>query len=239
MTDFYRAAPGETAPPIPDGPTLCNGTAEMRVVHNAFLYGYTDAPALIRSTPAWDSRRSEFVGHYIAEIDATLHTHHESEDELLWDRLEQRAPGCALHVGQMRAHHAEVSRLLAKAAPLLTAWRASADPKYGAELADAYEELLSVLKVHLRREVVEVVPVAEKVITAEEWKHLGDHSMDAIPKSRLLVQLGMMLAASPGESRQMFDELPMPIRFMYRLVGRRQFERQFRGLFPGRPVPQT
>jgi len=49
----------------------------------------------------------------------------------------------------------------------------------------------------------------------------------------------MMLAASPGESRQMFDELPMPIRFMYRLVGRRQFERQFRGLFPGRPVPQT
>ncbi|NHB84297.1 hemerythrin domain-containing protein [Tessaracoccus sp. HDW20] len=178
------------------------------------------------------------MGHYIAEIDATLHTHHESEDELLWDRLEKRAPGCALHVGQMRAHHAEVSRLLAKAAPLLTAWRASADPKYGAELADAYEELLSVLKVHLRREVVEVVPVAEKVITAEEWKHLGDHSMDAIPKSRLLVQLGMMLAASPGESRQMFDELPMPIRFMYRLVGRRQFERQFRELFPGRPVPR-
>ena len=239
MTDFYSAAPGETAPPIPDGPTLCNGTAEMRVVHNAFLSGSRDAPALIRSTPAWDPRRSESVGHYIAEIDATLHTHHESEDELLWDRLEKRAPGCALHVGQMRAHHAEVSRLLAKAAPLLTAWRASADPKYGAELADAYEELLSVLKVHLRREVVEVVPVAEKVITAEEWKHLGDHSMDAIPKSRLLVQLGMMLAASPGESRQMFDELPMPIRFMYRLVGRRQFERQFRELFPGRPVPQT
>ena len=34
MPDFYRAAPGETAPPIPDGLTLGNGTAEMRVVHH-------------------------------------------------------------------------------------------------------------------------------------------------------------------------------------------------------------
>ncbi len=39
----------------------------------------------------------------------SVHTHHESEDELLWDKLEQRAPACALHVGQMRAHHAQVA----------------------------------------------------------------------------------------------------------------------------------
>ena len=29
------------------------------------------------------------------DLDATLHTHHDSEDSLLWDKLEQRAPACA------------------------------------------------------------------------------------------------------------------------------------------------
>jgi hemerythrin-like domain-containing protein len=121
--------------------------------------------------------RSEFLGQWLADIDATLHTHHESEDELLWDKLEQRAPACALHVAQMREHHAQVAELLEEASPLLARWRATADPAVGEQLADAYERMLDVLKVHLRREVVEVVPVVERVITDEEWTAMGEHSM--------------------------------------------------------------
>ena len=56
--------------------------------------------------------------------------------------------------------------------------------------------ILDVLKVHLRREVVEVVPVAERVVTTEEWTAMADHSVGVIPKSRLLPQLGMLLANS-------------------------------------------
>lgn len=41
---------------------------------------------------------------------------------------------------------------------------------------------------HLRREVIEVVPVAEKVLDAKEWAVIAEHSVDAIPKSRLLPQ---------------------------------------------------
>ena len=239
MTDFYSAAPGETSPPIPDGPRLCTG-ADMRVLHSAFLWGYGEAPGLVRTTPAGDLARAQFVGQWAGDIDATLHVHHQSEDELLWPRLEQRAPACALHVAQMRAHHAKVAELLERIAPLLAAWRSSADPVEGEKLARAYEDMLEVLRVHLRREVVEIVPVAEKVITQKEWDQLAEHATKVIPKSRLLPQLGSLLASSsPAERADFMRAIPVPIRLLYRVVGRRQFERQFRLLFPGRPVPQT
>lgn len=91
-----------------------------------------------------------------------------------------------------------------------------------------------------RREVVEIIPVAEKVVTQKEWELLGEHSTSAIPKSRLLPQLGCLLFnCTPEERVQFIRGVPLPIRVLYRLVGRRQFARQFRELFPGEPVPRT
>lgn len=239
MVDFYVSAPGETLPPLPDGPKLCDGT-DMRVVHNAFLWAYEKAFTMVRGVTAGDTARSEFVGQWLADLDASLHAHHESEDLLLWGRLEQRAPACALHVGQMRAHHAQVKALLDEAGPLLDQWRRTADPETGERLARAYERMLEVLKVHLRREVVEVVPVAERVLTAPEWAQLGEHSMRAIPRSRLLPQLGMLLAnLEPAERAEFFATAPRFVRFLYRTIGRRQYAQQYRLLFPGEPVPPT
>ena len=239
MNMEYVSLPGETPPPVPDGPRLCNGD-DMRILHNAFLWGYEVAPGMVRGAPAGDVARSEFLGQWLADLDATLHTHHESEDELLWDKLEQRAPACALHVGQMRAQHTQVAELLEEADPLLARWRATADPAVGEQLAGAYERMLEVLKTHLRREVVEVVPVAERVVTAEEWNSIGEHSTDAIPKSRLLPQLGMLLANStPADRERFYAGMPLSVKVLWRLVGKRQYAKQFRLLFPGRPVPPT
>ncbi len=239
MTMEYVSLPGETAPPVPDGPKLCDGN-DMRILHNAFLWGYEEAPRLVRGAAPGDVARSEFLGQWLADLDATLHTHHESEDELLWDKLEQRAPACALHVGQMRAHHAQVAELLEEASPLLARWRATADPAVGEQLADAYDRMLAVLKVHLRREVVEVVPVAERVVTKEEWTAMADHSVGVIPKSRLLPQLGMLLANStPADRQNFYAGMPLSVKVLWRLVGKRQYAKQFRLLFPGRSVPPT
>lgn len=235
----YVSAPDEPQPPVPEGPQLCKGD-DMRIVHNAFLWGYEQAAKLVRTAPAGDTERSEYVGQWLADLDATLHTHHEGEDDLLWGKLEQRAPACTLHVGQMRAQHAQVAELLAEAGPLLMQWRATADPETGQRLADAYERMLEVLKIHLRREVVEIIPVVEKVLTQKEWEGLAEHSLNAIPKSRLLPQLGMLLAnSSPADRGPFFAALPGPVKLLWRLVGRRQYAKQYRTLFPGQPVPQT
>lgn len=239
MTVEYISLPGEVRPPVPDGPKQCNGD-DMRILHNAFLWAYGQAPGLVRSVDAGDTVRSEFVGQWLADIDATLHTHHESENEFLWGRLEQRSPACALHVGQMRAHHAQVGALLEEAAPLLGRWRSTADPAVGEQLIDAYVRMLEVLTVHLRREVVEIVPVAEKVLTQKEWDAMAEHSIDAIPKSRLLPQLGMLLANSTIADRTAFyATVPRPVKILWRVTGKRQYAKQFRQLFPGQPVPET
>jgi hypothetical protein len=240
MTDFYTAAPGEIAPPVPDGPKLCSGS-EMRILHNAFLWTYGRAAGLIRGVDAGDTARSAFVGQWLADLGVALHVHHEGEDELLWSPLEQRAPSCALHVAQMRAQHATVQAQLAEADALLAEWMRTADPATGARLAAAFDEIYATLTLHLRREVVEIVPIAEKVMTKEEWAKLGEHGQGAIPMSRLLPQLGFLLASSPEAERKAFwaESLPMPPKVLYRLVGKRRFEAQYRTLFPGEPVPAT
>jgi hypothetical protein len=48
MTMEYVSLPGETVPPVPDGPKLCDGD-DMRILHNAFLWGYQEAPCARRS----------------------------------------------------------------------------------------------------------------------------------------------------------------------------------------------
>ena len=239
MTIDYVSEPGENPPPVPAGPKLCNGD-EMRILHNAFLWAYQEASGLVRSVTACDKARAEFVGTWLADMDATLHVHHKSEDAMLWDRIAERAPACALHVGQMRAHHAQVAELLEAAAPLLREWRTTADRSTGEKLAQAYEAMLAVLKVHLRREVVEIVPVAEKVLTQKEWSTIAEHSIAVIPKSRLMPQLGQLLAnSSPADRAEFFATLPGLVKVLYRVVGRRQYARQFQQLFPDRPVPTT
>jgi len=88
MTMEYVSLPGETVPPVPDGPRLCDGD-DMRILHNAFLWGYQEASGLVRGAPPGDVARSGFLGQWLADLDATLHTHHEKR---------RRAP-----VGQARA----------------------------------------------------------------------------------------------------------------------------------------
>jgi hypothetical protein len=131
-------------------------------------------------------------------------------------------------------------RSVTAAAPLRREWRATAGRSTGDKLAQASEAMLEVLKVHLRREVVEIVPVAEKVLTQKEWSAIAEHSIAAIPKSRLMPQLGLLLAnSSPADRAEFFATLPGMVKVLYRVVGRRQYARPFRQFFPDRPVPAT
>ena len=195
---------------------------------------------MVRGAPAGDVARSEFLGEWLAVLDASLHTHHESEDQLLWDKLEQRAPACALHVGQMRAHHAQVAALIEEAIRSSPDGARRPTRRSANSSPTPIERMLEVLKVHLRREVVEVIPVAERVVTKQEWTAMADHSMAVIPKNRLLPQLGMLLANSRRRTaRPSTRACRCSVKVLWRLVGKRQYAKQFRLLFPGRPVPPT
>jgi hypothetical protein len=240
MTDFFTMQPGETAAPLPPGPVLCTGSASMRRIHRFFLWAYDEAPGLVRSVSAGDTARAKYVGEVLGNFDKVLHVHHEGEDLLMYPQLEQRAPACALHVGQMLEQHRQVTQRLEHIEPNRLRWMETADLEAGSDLAARYEDLSAVLKVHLRREVTEVMPVADRVMTEEENKNIGQHGIKQFDKKFMVAYLGMVLATNPpADRKELFNEIPLPVRAAYKLVGRGMYRRQYATLFPGRPIPET
>jgi len=238
--DFFTLGEGETPAPVPPGPVLCGATAAMRRVHRVFLWSYDEAPGLVLSVAPGDLERSAYVGEVLGNIDKLLHVHHEAEDELMYPKLATRAPACALHVEEMLAQHATVAERLDVIAPLRNQWTRTADRAVGEDLAAKYESLSELLKVHLRREVTEVTPAVEKVVTAKEMEEIASHGVDAFDKKVVLAYLGMVLATNPlDEQREFLKEMPLPIRMAYRLVGKGLYRKQYATLFPGREIPQT
>ena len=240
MSDFFSMQPGETAAPVPPGPVLCAGTAGMRRIHRVFLWAYDEAPGLVRSVQPGDTERSAYVGEVLRNFDKLLHAHHESEDLLMYPKLSERAPACALHAQQMIEQHHQVAERLVDIEPLRVKWRTTADPALGEDLAQRYADLSALLKVHLRREVTEVMPAVEKVMTEEEVAEMAKHSQDEFSVKVMLAYLGLVLATNPpGEREELFKDIPAPIRVAYRLLGRRLYRKQYATLFPGREIPAT
>jgi hypothetical protein len=148
---FFTMQPAETAAPLPPGPVLCTGSEGMRRIHRFFLWAYDEAPGLVRSVRAGDTARAAYVGEVLGNFDKVLHIHHEGEDLLMYPQLEQRAPACALHVGQMLQQHRQVTQRLEVIELARLRWMSTADQEQGAELAARYEDLSAIFKVHLRR----------------------------------------------------------------------------------------
>lgn len=240
VEEFFTLHEGETTAPIPDGPVLCQASAAMRRVHRVFLWAYDEAPGLVRSVDAGDRRRSAYVGEVLSNFDKLLHVHHESEDLLMYPKLAARAPACALHVEEMLGQHATVAERLTAIAAVRNPWTLTADPTTGEDLAAKYESLRALLRIHLRREVTEVTPAVEKVITEKELEEMASHGVDAFDTKVVLAYLGMILATNPPEEqREFIKDIPVPIRVVYRLVGRSLYRKQYATLFPGREIPRT
>ncbi|MFF2390336.1 hemerythrin domain-containing protein [Agromyces sp. NPDC058104] len=209
-------------------------TSDIFIIHRIFRWGYRELPRLVRAVPAGDLERATTVGNAVELVDRGLHVHHEGEDELLWDRLERREPGCAMHVDVMKAQHARVSELLDVADGLLAEWRTTADPATGERLAAALDDVGTTLGVHLGREEADIVPVAARVLSQAEWEELGEHGRGALPKEAMPVQLGLMIDAVPEGEREEWlrANLPAPVRLLWALLMRRKYTAWHRALFP-------
>jgi len=209
-------------------------TSDILLVHRIFRWGYRELPRTVREVAPGDLGRAATVANAVDLIDRGLHIHHEGEDELLWDRLERRDPGCSMHVDVMKAQHARVAELLDLVDPLVAEWRSSADPATGERLAAALDDVGTTLGVHLGREEEDVVPIAARVLSQAEWDEIGEHGRHALPKEAMPIQLGLMIDAVPPAERDEWlkSNLPAPIRLLWALLMRRKYTAWQKGLFP-------
>ena len=191
------AAPTQQPAPAP----LCD-TSDMVIVHRYFRHTFRDAPGLVRGVAPGDVHRAAVVGEHVADLVASLHNHHHTEDVVLWDTLEQRSPACALHVGLMRSQHAEVAVLLDQVTEALPAWRAGAGESERDAVAEPVDRIRIALNAHLGAEEETILPVAATTMTQQEWGRLEKVASAGVPMSKQLVMLGWMIdALGPDDGR--------------------------------------
>ncbi|QIG40683.1 hemerythrin domain-containing protein [Microbacterium sp. 4R-513] len=210
---------------------------DLVFVHDAFRRLYAIMPTGVRATEA-DRRRVEKVVKAVGLVNDALHHHHVLEDDLFWDRLEQRRPACAVHVELMKHHHAQVAVLLTAAPALLEAW--SADP--AADTAEAVAEHLeaigALLEEHLAKEERLILPVIAETFTEKEWETVGEEAQKGYARSQIFLFLGLIQdSMTRAQLDEFLAEVPTAIRLLYRLYGKRRYEKDLALLSAGTVEP--
>lgn len=117
--------------------------------------------------PRFDAFRAMI--YYIDQFPERLH--HPKEDAILFTRLEQRAPQAKALIGELRAEHvtgAQLIRDLEQALVGLEVGWQGGDHAFRAAV-DAYAEFHWS---HMRKEEEQLLPLAERALTAEDWREI-------------------------------------------------------------------
>lgn len=215
-------------------------TEDLVFVHDAFRRLYVVLPTGIRETPPEDHRRVARVARGVAMVGDALHHHHHLEDEYYWGPMQTRRPACTPHVELMKQHHARVAALLDASAPLADAWTTNPGAGTAEAFAAHIEEIGALLRLHLAREEELALPVMGEVFSQSEWDAVGAQAQKAYDRSQIFLFFGIIQDSLTPERLDAFiAEVPAAIRILYRLIGRRQYERSLDLLSAGtvRPGP--
>lgn len=197
---------------------------EMAVVHRVFRRGFPMMGELVRRTPPGAIGRSEPIATHLDFLLKGVHHHHTGEDEQIWPLLRQRAELQADLINRMEAQHAVVSERSDRVRSSLDDWRESAmEPEC---LAQAIDDLTVALAEHLDEEEARVLPLIRSHITADEWKLFGQRTFEKFTDQEKLTATGALEDVATAEEASWFTgDLPLPIKVMWRLMGRRRYRR--------------
>lgn len=199
-------------------------TEEMAVIHRIYRRGFPMVADLVRRTPAGDTTRSESIAVHLDFLLNSLHHHHSGEDDQIWPRLLERAAPQAELIERMETQHEVVAERSEQVRTLMEDWRQ--DPADGTELAAALDEFTDALVEHLDDEEAYVVPLIRAHITAAEWEQFGQEIFEKFTNPEKLIATGVLEdVATPEEVDWFVGGLPLPIKLMWRFVGRRRYDR--------------
>ncbi len=199
---------------------------DMVVVHRSFRRELRLIPQLVRRVAPGDTARATVLAEHARLVLGGLHRHHTGEDELLWPRLLERCTPDAALVHRMEEQHERVHDALEGLHPALDRWQAEARPAVTEEVAAGLDALRTALLEHLDEEEREILPLAARHITPQEWAQLGEHGAADTPKKHLPILFGALAEeATPEELRQILTVVPWPVRILARTVFARQYDR--------------
>lgn len=192
---------------------------DMVVVHRAFRRESRLVPELVRAVPAGDTARAAVLAAHARMVLTGLHLHHTSEDLLLWPKLLDRAAPDAALIHRMEAQHERVHDAIERIGPALARWEAEARPAVTEEVAAGFDELRTALLEHLDEEEREILPLAARHITPEEWAEVAEHGAKDMRKEDLPIMFGAVTEeATPEERATILAVVPLPVRLLLRTV---------------------
>jgi hypothetical protein len=206
--------------------TPLTDVSDMPLMHKAFYRGLGDARSQLSFIDDGDTERAAHFAKYISELLWLLHAHHEGEDELLYPLLVQRVPEESDLFTRMEAQHSAVESNLRAATDAAVTYRVSGSTADADALAEACDALLALLTTHLTEEEQEVLPVAARAITPEEWGQLPGHVLMAYRGDRIWLVFGLATEAFPPPLIDGILSGPSPIGPMWLGGGRAAFAQE-------------
>ncbi|WP_329128920.1 hemerythrin domain-containing protein [Streptomyces sp. NBC_01476] len=212
---------------------------DMYMAHTMLRREFRLLPQAVLDVAANDTKRAEVVALHVELVCGVLHLHHEGEDLVLWPLLLERGgEASAAIVPTMEEQHNAIHRAYDEVTGLLPGWRATGQG--GEELARALEQLLSALVEHLALEEKEILPLAEKHVTAAEWNQLAEHGFAKSSKKTLPLTFGMaMYEADPELIKDLLAQAPPPARLIMPLLGPRLYASRAQRVYGTRTPPRV
>jgi iron-sulfur cluster repair protein YtfE (RIC family) len=208
---------------------------DMVVAHRAFRREFRLLPPLVRAVAPGDTARAAVLAGHGRMLLTGLHLHHTSEDLLLWPKLLERCPPDAGLIERMEAQHERVHAALEQLGPALDRWEAEARPAVTEEVASGFEALHVALVEHLDEEEREILPLAARHLSQQEWNELGEHGVKDMRKKDLPIMFGAVAEeATPEERKELFGVVPLPVRILLKTVFARQYRRYVSRVRDGR-----
>jgi hemerythrin-like domain-containing protein len=99
--------------------------------------------------------------------------HHPKVDAVLFPRVEARSPAAASLLKKLREDHACGAELIRELERAVTAFEI-AWPQGASQFASAVKKYADFHWDHMRKEEQVLMPVAEAVLTEQDWKEVGD-----------------------------------------------------------------
>jgi hemerythrin-like domain-containing protein len=204
---------------------------EMYLVHTMLRREFSLLPDLIRGRGRIDAKRRARIGAHVRFLCQILHTHHESEDVILWPLLLERAQAEATQiVAVMEQQHHAIAAAHDEAVHRLGDWCGfGRDPEGFATVLD---DLARIMTEHTALEEKAVLPLAEKYVTAAEWQQMGQHGMNTFQKRLLPLAFGMLMyEGDPAVMRRTLANVPLPARLLMPIIAPRAFSRHARRIY--------
>ena len=203
---------------------LASDPWEMALIHRLIRRGFERAKELVSASGS--TGRASAVADYVEFHLDGLQAHHSTEDEFIWPALHERASLSDALIRRMEDQHVGVHDAIETTRRELRAWVATPTETGSRSLAKALDTVVNRLTEHLAEEERDVVPLIAMHITQAEWDHAGKAAFSKFTSKQRFTAMGEMLeAASSTEAERMLAGLPAPIKLIWRLVGRRRYER--------------